>query len=63
MLPLEKPWYQKLLVLALVLGVAGGVWALIFMGIVNTGTGLFLGDSGTDWWTGKWWWIPLTALG
>jgi H+/Cl- antiporter ClcA len=63
MLPLEKRWYQKLLVLALVLGVAGGVWALIFMGIINMGIGFFFGDSGTDWWTGKWWWIPLTALG
>jgi H+/Cl- antiporter ClcA len=63
MLPLEKPWYQKLLVLALVLGVTGGVWALIFMGIINTGIGFFFGDSGTGWLTGKWWWIPLTALG
>lgn len=63
MLPLEKRWYQKLLVLALVLGVAGGLWALLFMGIVNTGTGFFFGGSGTDWWGGAWWWIPLTALG
>lgn len=63
MLPLEEPWYQKLLALALVLGVAGGLWAFLFMGIVNTGTDFFFGGSGTDWWTGSWWWIPLTALG
>lgn len=63
MLPVDQSWYQKLLLLAFVLGVAGGVWALVFMGIIDTGTGLFIGDSGTGWWTGKWWWIPLTALG
>jgi H+/Cl- antiporter ClcA len=63
MLPLEQSWYQKLLVLALVLGVAAGVSALVFMGITGTGTDFFFGDSGTGWWTGNWWWIPLTALG
>ncbi len=63
MLPLEKLWYRKLLLLALALGAAGGLWALLFMGTINTGTGFFFGDSGTGWWTGRWWWIPLTALG
>jgi H+/Cl- antiporter ClcA len=63
MLPLEKSWYRKLLVLTLVLGAAGGVSALVFMGITGTGTDFFFSDSGTDWWTGNWWWIPLTALG
>jgi predicted Na+-dependent transporter len=62
MLPLENSWYQKLLVLAIVLGVGGGVSALLIMGIIDTGTGFFFGDSGTDWWTGKWWWIPIFPL-
>jgi H+/Cl- antiporter ClcA len=63
MLPLEKSWYQKLLVIALALGLAGGVSALLFMGITGIGIEFFFGDSGTEWWSGKWWWIPLTALG
>ncbi len=63
MLPLEKSWYRKLLVLALLLGAIGGVLALIFMGITGTGIGFFFGNTGTDWWSGHWWWIPLTALG
>ncbi|WP_153015867.1 chloride channel protein [Methanofollis ethanolicus] len=63
MLPLEHSWYRKLLVFALALGAAGGLWALLFMGVVDTGTGFFFGDAGTGWWTGAWWWVPLTALG
>ena len=63
MLPVEQSWYQRLLVHAFVLGVAAGVSALVFMGITGTGTDFFFGDSGTGWWTGNWWWIPLTAFG
>ena len=63
MLPLEKPWYKRLLLFALVLGGAGGLLALLFMGITGAGIGFFFGDTGTGWWAGKWWWIPLTALG
>lgn len=63
MIPFEKRWYRKLLVLTLVIGAAGGVMALIFMGITGTATGLLFGDTGTGLWDGRWWWIPLTALG
>ena len=63
MLPLEKSWYQKLLVLALALGVVGGVLALLYMGIIDTASAFIFGNSGSDWWAGQWWWIPLTALG
>ena len=63
MLPLEKSWYQKLLVIALALGLAGGISALLFMGITGVGIDFFFGDSGTGWWSGEWWWVPLTALG
>ena len=63
MLPIDKSWYQKLLAIALALGLAGGVSALLFMGITGVGIDFFFGDSGTDWWSGKWWWVPLTALG
>ena len=63
MVPLEKPWYQKLLMLAAVIGIAGGVLAVIFMGITGTATSFLFGNTGTGWWDGRWWWIPLTALG
>ena len=63
MLPLEKPWYRKLLLLTLVIGVAGGVLSLVFSTITGTGINFFFGNVGTDWWTGKWWWIPLMAFG
>lgn len=63
MLPLEKPWYRKLLLLTVMIGAAGGVLALLFMGITGAGIDFFFGSTGTDWWTGNWWWIPLTAFG
>ena len=63
MLPLERPWYGRLLVFALVLGLVGGVAALTFMGVTGAGISFFFGNSGTGWFTGNWWWIPLAALG
>ena len=63
MLPLEKSWYKRLLLLALVLGGGGGLMALLFNGITGAGIGFFFEDTGTGWWAGQWWWIPLTALG
>jgi H+/Cl- antiporter ClcA len=63
MLPLEKPWYRKLLLLTLVIGAAGGVLSLAFSTVTNTGINFFFGNAGTDWWEGNWWWIPLTAIG
>jgi H+/Cl- antiporter ClcA len=63
MVPFEKPWYQKLIMFAPVIGIAGGLLAVIFMGITGTTTDLLFGNTGTGWWAGHWWWIPLTALG
>ena len=63
MLPTEKSWYRNLLMLALLLGAAGGIGALIFMGVINGAGDFFYGNTGIDWWAGHWWWIPLTALG
>lgn len=45
------------------LGVAGAFLAMGYTLISDTGINFFFGDTGTDWWTGKWWWIPLTAFG
>ncbi len=63
MLPLEKAWYKRLLLFALILGGAGGVLALAFNGVTGAGIDRFLGDTGTGLWAGQWWWIPLTAGG
>ncbi len=63
MLPLEKPWYRKLLLLTLLIGAAGGVLSLLFSTITGAGIDFFFGNVGTDWWAGKWWWIPLMAIG
>jgi H+/Cl- antiporter ClcA len=63
MLPLEKPWYRKLLLLALVIGAAGGVLSLAFSTVTGTGINFFFGNVGTGWWAGHWWWIPLMAVG
>jgi H+/Cl- antiporter ClcA len=59
MLPFEKPWYRKLLLLAPLIGAAAGVLALI----TGTASGFFFGGTNTGWWNGRWWWIPLTAFG
>jgi len=63
MLPLEKSWYRKLLIIALVLGGVGGLLVLLFMSLTDTVTNFFYGASGAGWWSGNWWWIPLTAVG
>jgi H+/Cl- antiporter ClcA len=63
MVPLEKPWYQKLLLLAPVIGAVGGILAVIFMRITGTANSLLYGNTGTGVWDGRWWWIPLTAVG
>jgi H+/Cl- antiporter ClcA len=63
MLPLSEAWYRKLLVAALVLGLGGGVVALVYSGITNFGIDLFYGEPTTDVWSGQWWWIPLVSAG
>jgi H+/Cl- antiporter ClcA len=62
-LPVEEAWYRGLLRHALAIGLAGGVLALLFMGITDAGIGLFFDAEATGWWSGEWWWIPLIALG
>ena len=63
MLPLSEAWYRKLLAAALVLGVAGGVIALVYSGVTNFGIDRFYGEPTTDAWSGQWWWIPLVSGG
>jgi H+/Cl- antiporter ClcA len=63
MLPLSEEWYRKLMVAALVLGVGGGVIALVYSGVTNFGIGRLYGDPTSEAWSGQWWWIPLVSGG
>jgi H+/Cl- antiporter ClcA len=63
MLPLTDAWYRKQLLVAVFLGVFGGLFALAFsVGTTWAIDGLF-GDPTSDLWSGEWWWIVLTAGG
>ena len=63
MLPLTEPWYRRLLVVALILGVGGGLIALAYSGVTTFGIDLFFGEPTTELWSGNWWWIPLVSGG
>ncbi|MGB9359221.1 MAG: chloride channel protein [Acidimicrobiia bacterium] len=63
MLPFGSDWYRRLLGVAVILGIAGGVLGLIYLGVTGEIIDLFFGDAGTAWWSGEWWWIPLIAAG
>lgn len=63
MLPTNKRWFCILLVMSLVIGIFGGISSLIFFGVANSGIDYFFGNSTIGFWSGEWWWIPLTAFG
>ncbi len=63
MLPIAEQWYRRLLAMALVLGVAGGLFALFYSGLTTTGISFFFGEPTSDPFSGQWWWIPLVATG
>ena len=63
MLPFDLPWYRRLIGVAFILGLAGGIYGLIYLGVTGEFIDLFFGDAGSTWWSGEWWWIPLIAAG
>jgi len=63
MLPFGSDWYRRLLGVAVILGVAGGILGLVYLGLTGEAIDLFFGEAGTAWWSGEWWWIPLIAAG
>jgi len=63
MLPLDERWYQRLLTVALGLGVFGGVIALIYSVTTGWGISFFFGEPTSELFSGQWWWIPLVAAG
>ena len=63
MLPFDLPWYRRLIGVAFILGLAGGVYGLVYLGVTGEFIDLFFGDADSTWWSGEWWWIPLIAAG
>lgn len=63
MLPFDLPWYRRLIGVAFILGLAGGIYGLIYLGVTGEFIDLFFGDAGSTWWSGEWWWVPLIAAG
>lgn len=62
-LPLAEAWYRRLLVVALFLGVGGGLAAVAYMWFTGSGTDLLYGDPTSEPFSGNWWWIPLVSVG
>ena len=63
MLPLNEAWYRRLLLAAVVLGVAGGVAALGYSSLTTWGIDRLFGDPTSEPWSGLWWWILLVPGG
>lgn len=63
MLPFDVPWYRRLLGVAVLLGVAGGVLGLIYLGATGWAIDRIFAESDGAAWSGEWWWIPLVAFG
>ncbi|MEE8485135.1 MAG: chloride channel protein, partial [Acidimicrobiia bacterium] len=63
MLPLDQPWYRRLLGYAFALGLSAGVLGLGFLALTGTGIDRLFGDPTTEVWSGEWWWIPFVAVG
>ena len=63
MLPFDVPWYRRLLRFAILLGIAGGVLGLIYLGATGWAIDRIFPESDGTAWSGEWWWIPLAAFG
>ena len=62
-LPMSEPLYRRLLLVAVVVGVGGGVVGLVYSAFTGFGQDLFFGDPTSEPWSGEWWWIPLVSGG
>jgi H+/Cl- antiporter ClcA len=62
-LPFDVPWYRRLLRFAILLGVAGGVLGLTYLGATGWAIDRIFPESDGTAWSGEWWWIPLVAFG
>ena len=62
-LPINRRWYQQLLVVAALMGLVIGPLGLVYLGVTGELTDRVFGDPRIDVWSGDWWWIPFTAAG
>jgi chloride channel protein, CIC family len=62
-LPIDRPWYRQLLVIAAAMGLVIGLLGLAYLGITGELTKRVFGDPRIDAWSGDWWWIPFVAAG
>lgn len=62
-IPLDRPWYRELLVVAAVVGLAVGLLGLVYLGVTGALSDALFGDPRLEAWSGEWWWIPLVAAG
>lgn len=63
MLPFDLPWYRRLLQFAVVLGIAGGVLGLAYLGATGWAIDRIFPDTTGVAWSGEWWWILVVAAG
>jgi H+/Cl- antiporter ClcA len=63
MLPLDQPWYRRLIFYAFGLGLVAGLLGLGYLAVTGTGIDRLFGDPTTEMWSGEWWWIPFVAVG
>ncbi len=63
MLPFDVPWYRRLLGIAVLLGISGGVLGLIYLGATGWVIDRVFPETDGTAWSGEWWWVPLVAFG
>lgn len=63
MLPLTEHWYRRQLLVAVGLGVFGGVFALAFSAVTKWAVDAIFGEPTDEVWAGEWWWILVIAGG
>jgi H+/Cl- antiporter ClcA len=63
MLPFDQGWYRRIVGFAVLLGIAGGILGLVYLGITGALADVFFDSGGVRPWSGEWWWIPFVAAG
>jgi hypothetical protein len=62
-IPVDRPWYRELLLVAAVVGLVGGVLGIAYLGTTGAISDAVFGAPRTTPWSGDWWWILVTAAG
>ncbi len=62
MLPVDVKWYRRLLIFSIAIGVATGVFVLIYSGLTAGVSGFIIDSDSANFGSGQIWWIPLISL-